>query len=285
MNKKRAGVFHKIIFIIGLLIVAVTAVAALWFRNSDFYTLFCLGYWFVFDSIDYFVRKRSIIDWFFQKTHIDAFFVFLIVNTLSAFLIDYVYGVNMFGMWSWPKYSLWEFLRMYAFMTLFFGLAIYESFKVFEYLAARKFGKKAARANAGWKFFFFVVLLLGIAMLLFPPAYYFQAGAESGPWVMLAAFTGIWLVADGLNYFIRAENLMQRLFRGDGPAWVALAAATVLAFFSMEAVNSFPNEWVYGSVPFEGARLFNVPVSLMAGWIPLCCWCVALVNMVKKLDS
>ena len=89
MNLLQSNIFHSLVFVFGSVLLIIISLLVLVFDYTRFYTIFCLGFWLVFDSADYFLRRESSLSWFFQTKHLDALLFFLIGNTLFAFLVSH----------------------------------------------------------------------------------------------------------------------------------------------------------------------------------------------------
>ncbi|MBW3018873.1 hypothetical protein KY329_01665 [Candidatus Woesearchaeota archaeon] len=260
-------VLHRIIGALGIIFIALGIFLAV--SKWPFYTVFVVGLWFFFDYIDYLLRGSSIIDFFLR--HHSLFFLLLIINSFFAFLVDYLYGVRVTGMWAWPSYGLLHWLAMYGIMTLAFCLAMYEFFHVILFLLhpARSHKKKI-----GWAF------PLGVVFLLSP---LLSLVLGYGPYFMLLAFVGIWFVTDSLSVHFGGKSVLGSIVELNWAVILALLITVVVSFAAHEFLNTFSYEWVYADLP--GMRLLGIPIVVVLGWVPLVAFCISAVYLVQAMKN
>jgi len=49
-------------------------------------------------------------------------------------------------------------------------------------------------------------------------------------------------------------------------------------------VNLPSKEWEYIKMPFIGVKIFDIPLAVFLGWMPLVFGTICIVNVIKRVD-
>jgi hypothetical protein len=258
------------------------------FSYPHFYTWFAVGSWLILDWIDYHKNGKSILGYFYNHKHRIAFFFFFFVATITAFVIDYVYGVRLSNMWEWPAYSNIHFVRMYTIMNVAYILGMYELFRVIrtylkpyisdqhKILFALKIKTRIALNITG--------IILGIICVLVPLFVWYTGWASQMKYLMLLPFIGMWLISDNITSLLKGKSIISEIVRGNTLEITSLITTVFLATIVTEFINLYAHEWIYRYMPFENLLILGIPTAVFIGWIPLVIGVISLLNMVKHID-
>lgn len=283
----RHKIFHLISFLIGIVFLVPAVILAVFFRYPHFYTAFAFGGWLVLDFIDWKLNNRSILAYFYGHKHRDTFFVFFILASIFCFLVDYVYGVRLSGMWQWTNYKTAEYLVMYLFMNISYILGMYELFQVvrtilYKYFYNGKIKVINTKSISKNTYLFlvgagFVCVLLPLYTLIFQSSAYIE-------YIMIFPFIGMLSIADGLTGLLGGYPLILKAVNFNHLHFIALVFTVFFGAGITEALNVFGGEWKYLKMPFPELTVYSVPVAVFVGWIPLVVGAITLVYFVKQLD-
>lgn len=281
---------HNISFILGFLFLSLSLYQAFFLEYSHFYTSFAFGSWLVLDFIDYKLTGYSILGYFFHHRHRDAFVLFFAISTFFCFVVDYLWGVEVTGMWEWINYKPVHYLRMYLFMNASFILGMYELFRI-----VRKLFEDCLNINddpiLGIKIhhkdkdnFYFLLLIFGIFGMMAPSYVLVFNTKLFVEYAMLLPFISLILVSDGVTHMAGGVPILEKIIHLKKLDILALLVTSFIGSGITEFLNLQGNEWRYVTMPFPNFVVFNVPVAVFIGWIPLVIGSIAIINMVKHLD-
>lgn len=274
--------------ILGCLLFSGSIILATVFSYPHFYTWFAFGGWLILDWIDYHKNKKSILGYFYNHKHRIAFFVFFFFATITAFIIDYIYGVHLSKMWEWPAYSNIHFIRMYTIMNMAYIFGMYELFRVIHtYL--KPYISERHRILFTIKIKTRIVLniigiILGIIFLLIPLLSWFMGLVTPMKYLMLFPFIGMWLISDDITSLLKGKSIIGQVIRGNMLQITSLTLTGLLATMVTEIINLRAHEWVYIYMPFGNLNFFEIPIAVIIGWIPLVIGVISLLNMIKHVD-
>ncbi len=279
---------HFISLYFGIILTATSVFSAILLNYSHFYTTFAVGTWLVLDYLDYKLSNNSILGYFYNKKHRDAFLLFFVLATIFCFLIDFVYGVQLTKMWTWVDYKTIHFIRMFIFMNAAFVLSMYSLYRVTRILIKRKikeknllnFEFKKGKKELTYSAFFFIGLLG-----MFLPTYILILDTEEFiEYAMFFPFLGMFLITDAITYYLNGKPFFDLIIKFNNVTILSIAATILFAVPITEFINIFADEWKYTLMPFEHITILGIPVAVFIGWIPLILGSMSLVNMIKHLD-
>ena len=279
---------HNGTFVLGFTIFLFSIISAIFFSYPHFYTWFAFGGWLILDWIDYRKNKKSILGYFYNHKHRMTFLLFFIVSTITAFIIDYIYGVRLSGMWEWPAYSNIHFLRMYTIMNISYILSMYELYRVIHtYL--RPFINEKHNASfyiqKNWKKIINISgIIISIVFLLTPLFSWATYKTSHMEFLMILPFLGMWISSDSITSLLGGKSIISEILKGNKLQITSLIITVLSASLFTEIINLFAHEWVYLYMPFENIKLLNIPVAVFIGWTPLVIGVIALLNMIKHVE-
>jgi hypothetical protein len=271
--------FHKVIGILGFFIFLFSLVLTFFTNYSYFYTFFLLGSWFILDYVNFKFTGKSIINFLFKKTNAYLIFLFLIVNAVAAFLVDYLYGVRIVQMWEWTNYGVWHWVVMIGFMTVFFCFVVYETYRFFLFILSKEF--RGNMKNKVGKKFEKIMIYLGFFMLLIPLINYLFFNNFYPNYFLIFAFIGIWFICDGFADYFGGRTIISKILNGNLKVILSIILSTVFLAVLHEFLNFFSVEWKYINAPFQEIAIYGIPISVLIGWLPLVIFCISVVNLVK----
>jgi hypothetical protein len=281
-NKK----LHYISLIIGLVFWIPSIIAAIFFHYPHFYTAFVFGGWLVLDFIDWKLTSKSILAFFYEHKHRIIFIIFFIFSSIFCFLVDYVYGVRLSGMWQWTDYKLIQYIRMYLFMNISYILSMYELFRVVRAILSKYFIKdredkntdKISRNN------YILIIILGLIFILLPLYTFIFNTTEFIEYIMIFPFLGMMFISDGFTGIMGGNPIFIKIIHLNHLHIISIFFTVIIGAFFTETINLFGGEWKYLKVPFGWIKIFNIPISVFIGWIPLVLGSIAIVHFVKQLS-
>ncbi len=271
--------FHKIIGVIGFFIFIFSLVIAFFSNNSYFYVFFLLGSWFILDYVNFKLTKKSIINFLFKKGNEYFIFLLLIFNACGAFLVDYLYGVKIVGMWEWTNYGILEWMVMIFLMTLFFCFVVYETYRFFYFILSKEFNGRVKRKNH--KKFEHILILIGGLMIFIPFINYLFFNNFYSNYFLVFAFIGIWFICDGFSSYFQGKTIISKILNGNKKVIFSILLSTLFLMVFHEFLNYFAGEWTYINAPFQSIAIYGIPISVLIGWIPLVIFCISVVNLIK----
>lgn len=287
--KDKREILHAAAFITGMTFLISSLFLALLYSYPFFYTLFAVGSWLVLDWIDYELNKTSILDYFFDPAHKYAFPIFFVVATVFCFLVDYVYGVKVTGMWAWAQYSLVNYLIMYFFMNGAFILSMYELYQV---LSTSLRGAVQDKSLFVTNIFLKnqdklhnALLAVGIIFIVSPLYVYIFNTYDFIEYVMLLPFLGILFLTDSITHRLGGVTILSGILSFNYLKIVSLLITVFIGSFFTELVNLSGHEWEYLRMPFMYLKIFSIPMAVFIGWIPLVVSAISIVNMVKYAEA
>ncbi|MEI6022914.1 MAG: hypothetical protein WCQ32_03705 [bacterium] len=281
-------ILHKTTFIFGLILFIGSIISAILYGYPHFYTWFAVGSWLILDWVDYHKNKTSILGYFYNHKHRITFFLFFFVSTIAAFVIDYVYGVRLSKMWTWPAYSNIDFLRMYMIMNLAYIFGMYELYRVFHTYLKNHISSKHRLVftipSYIEKIIAYTGTVVGIIFLILPFISWQHGWTYEMRYIMLLPFLGMWLMSDSITTLNKGSSIFGEIIRGNMLHIVSLTLTGIVATLCTEVVNLYAHEWVYNYMPFQQLNIFKIPVAVFIGWIPLILGVISLLNMIKHID-
>ena len=279
---------HYGTLVLGILLFMRSIILAIFFSSPYFYTWFAVGDWLILDFIDYHKNKTSILGYFYNHKHRATLLLFFLVATFMAFLIDYVYGVRLSGMWQWQAYSNIHFVRMYTIMNTAYIFGMYELFRVIRtYLKPFISNQHEISFRLKIKtqtFLNTVGIILGIFFLLIPfLSWHFQWVNEM-KYIMLLPFMGMWFLSDSITSLLKGKSILGEIIRGNMLQIISLLLTSLLATFFTELINLSAHEWIYQNMPFENLQILKIPMAVFIGWIPLVIGVISMLNMIKHVN-
>ncbi|MDQ5949069.1 MAG: hypothetical protein QG589_195 [Patescibacteria group bacterium] len=275
---------HYVSLCIGLLFLIPSLISAFIFHYPHFYTAFAFGTWLLLDFIDWKINNTSILGYFFTHTHRDAFALFFILASTFCFIVDYLYGVRLSGMWRWTDYKTIHFIRMYVFMNTSYILGMYELFRIIQSVCKKIFAGYNPKPVQFSKHFYTTLVFIGVLFLLLPLYTVVYNTRIFIEYVMLAPFIGMVFVADGTTGIWGGKPFIEYIFGGNILYIVSIIMTALIGATITEYINIFGGEWSYVRMPFPNITLYNIPVAVFVGWIPLVFGSIALVHLIKRSD-
>ena len=280
--------FHAASFLIGFLFFSLSIYQAVVLHYPHFYTSFAFGSWLVLDFVDYKLTRYSILSYFSRHKNRLVLWMFLTLATLFCFLVDYLWGIRVAGMWEWVNYKGIHFLRMYLIMNASFILSMYELFRVIRHFLFQLNSNDEALINL--KFynrhkprFYIYTLLFGILGLIAPGyslVFNTQVFVE---YIMIFPFFSIVLITDSITYLTGGKPILDDFFKLKKMDFIALIGTSFVAAVVTEILNVFGSEWKYLKMPFDYIKIYDIPVAVFIGWIPLVVGSISIINMVKHV--
>ncbi|TSA46522.1 hypothetical protein D4R52_00405 [bacterium] len=287
-NFVKIKTLHFASLLVGSLFLGMSLVQAIFYNYPNFYTSFSFGSWLVLDWLDWRLNKSSILAYFFNHRHRDAFVALFFIATVFCFLVDYVYGVRLAKMWTWTDYGTIGYVRMYLFMNLSYILGMYELFRVVRSLLSRTISTahiihlRIAEKNK--HLIFEIMIALGVIFFLMP-LYALLAGTDKYvEYIMIFPFTAMILVSDGLNGLLGGPSFFLEMIRVNKLQMSAIVLTVAIAAGVTETINIFGGEWRYLRMPFPGLNVGGIPAAVFIGWIPLIIGVIAVVNFIRHAD-
>lgn len=279
---------HYGTFIFGIITFVTSIILAIFFSYPHFYTWFAFGGWLILDWIDYHKNKKSILGYFYNHKHRRIFFFFFFVSTLMAFLIDYIYGVQLSKMWEWSAYSNIHFVRMYTIMNVTYILGMYELYRVI-YSYLKPFIKEEHQISFYLhknisKILNISGILISIIFLIIPSISWWTKETHYMGYLMILPFIGMWISSDSITSLLGGKSIFNEIIRGNKLQIISLFLTVLSASFFTEIINLSANEWTYKYMPFESLQIFKIPIAVFIGWTPLVIGVIALLNMIKHLE-
>ncbi len=263
---------HHILAIIGILILFASIYMSAVLKIPRFYVFFCIGYLIIIDFINYKLRNESVIDLLFKKSKIKATYFFIIGSLISAIVVDYFYGVLLFEIWAWNNYTLFNWIILYTVINFCFILLVYGVYKIFEkYMDNTKY--KNYKPNHKLRN---TLQITGFIFLLIPLINYIIFGQIGTNYTMIFPFLSIWLFSDSLLLEYK-KPIITRFIKSKHIVYTILLTSLFLVI-THEVANVFSFEWMYTNIPFMHYMLYNIPVLVFIGWIPLILFCISLVE-------
>ncbi len=240
------------------------------------------------DFIDYKLNNTSILSYFYNSHHYQAFYLLFMVSFFFCFIIDFVWGVKVLKVWEWTDYGVIEFVCMYLFMNISFVLSIYELYRVIKTLLKKYIPDEnlfsLRLSSLRKRLFYKACLILGIVFFISPLYMVIYNLHHLEPYILIFPFTSITLITDAVTYFTGGQPVLEQFIHFNRLKSATIAATIFSAFIVTEGLNTFGGEWQYLRVPFYNIRFFTVPLSVLIGWIPLVVGMISMVNMVKHLS-
>jgi len=222
-----------------------------------------------------------------KKTHHSAVMFFIIASIVFAVVVDLLYGVVLFKIWSWPSYTTINWVILYTLINFFFIILVYETYMITQHFLSKNFIQKHYRKISISKnnHFKATIVSLSLIFLFLPLAYFFLFGEKLGGFVMILPFIGLWLICDSILYLHGQTPIVQKIMTGDGRTIAGILITTTFLVLTHEFVNSFSSEWVYLNIPFMNLQIGSVPVMVIVGWIPLVLFCISFLDLTKILEK
>lgn len=279
---------HYGTFILGSLIFIISLISAIFFSYPHFYTWFAFGGWLILDWVDYHKNKKSILGYFYNHKHRVTFFIFFFISTITAFVIDYIYGVRLSGMWEWPAYSNIHFIRMYTIMNVSYILSMYELYRIIH-----SYLKPLINEHHNISFHLhkniprllnILGIFLSVIFLLIPFMSWWTKQTSYMEYFMVFPFIGMWISSDSITSLLGGKPILNEIIRGNKLKITTIIITVLSASLFTEIINLSAHEWVYRYMPFESIQIFKIPVAVFVGWTPLVIGVIALLNMVKHIE-
>lgn len=286
--KIKSETLHQAAFILGLPIFLLSAMLAVLFSYNRFYSLFAVGSFFILSWVDYKINKDSILGYFFFKSNKYATLIFLVISTVSFFMVDYIYGVRLAGMWNWIDYKFIDYVIMFLFMNFAFILGMYELYRLISSELRKTISDKNLLKTISNKnqqlFFYKTIFVLGLILLILPLCLFVLNANIFIEYAMIFPFFGVLLLTDFLTYRLGGDPICEKILNLNPLYISSFIFTSILASFATEFINLFGHEWEYPRMPFDDIRIFTVPAAVFLGWMPLALAAISIVNMAKSAN-
>lgn len=103
-------------------------------------------------------------------------------------------------------------------------------------------------------------------------------------YVMFLPFISMIFIADGITFITGGKPILDSILHLKKLNVYSLFLTGISAALVTEFLNLFGNEWRYVRMPFQNIAVFDVPVAVFIGWIPLVIGSIAIINLVKHVD-
>lgn len=260
-----------------------SAIAAIVWRFSYFYSSFVIGLFLFFDAATHLLDKS--ISFSSNLNRIGK--TFWMVLFFFIFFTDLVAGQIIFSVWQYPPYKGFiNWVLLYLIIYPVGGLSLIAMFRFFDLLFGKIFPgkffqiKEAARFTK--KTLKIILLALPVAMMI-PVGLYFSKLVEIfAQNQVLYSFIFIFLFFEWTFFFdililaFGGKPILLDLIRGEKKVFLAILVSGLLGAFLHEVINTFVHEWVYvtKNFPVTPATFLGVPVVVFVAWIPLTIVCV-----------
>ena len=248
--------------IIGALIFISSLVLAIVYHYNRFYTLLLLGMFLILNSLYKIITKKELLNKLnFFKTYI-VFFLFGIFG-------DLIFGIYVTKLWSYPSYSLINFIWLYIFIYPFGGYVMLYTFKLLEHLFFLNENLMVAKEeNEKYKFISKVLSIvgcLGIFLSLISEMNY-KSFISYGFFVL----TCFGLLSWGTLNLVKF-NIFSKYKRHPLKFTFIILLVSYVQGFLHEYPNTFVYEWLYHqNFPFSDITLLDIQVLvLFLGWLAL----------------
>lgn len=279
---------HQAAFILGLPIFLLSSMLAMFFSYNRFYYFFTVGSFLILSWIDYKINKDSILGYFFFKSNKRATLIFLVISTVSFFMVDYIYGVRIARMWNWIDYKFIDYAIMFLFTNFAFILGMYELYRLISSALRKTISDKNLLKTISNKnqqlFFYKTIFILGLIFLILPLCIFIFNANIFIEYAMIFPFFGVLLLTDFLTYRLRGNPICEKILNLNPLYISSFIFTSILASFATEFINLFGHEWEYLRMPFDNIRIFTVPAAVFLGWIPLILTVISIVNMTKSAN-
>ena len=179
--------------------------------------------------------------------------VTLIIEYIGAFLSPaWIYSFNFFNF----KFDFWFSIGAY----IVYIPATYETFTLIKNITKIKLKKKL-----DFQKLMVPILILSLILLMIP----FVWSCKEYTGLSFCFFiVGVFLFLDFINNKINKNSVISNSL--NDPKYFLIIFITSLAIsIPSEYTNIFQYVWTYVNIPFIQFTLFNVPIVILLGWIPL----------------
>ncbi len=234
--------------------------------------IFVIGYFLLFDALDFKLNKTSILHKIKNK-HIILFYL-VIIGILIGLFTDF-YGIYIGDLWKWYYlgYPLWLQILAYAGGLIFgYGLPIlmyYSAYRVFLSIIKKeiKFNKKTLSKKLEKKIFsklgLLSVALIFLSIILMTFAFKFRDFT-----IFAFSSLGLFFLLEYIEYTRHERSFLKDLFEGKWVAILSVIITAILTGFIWEFLNTLRPAWEYANFPFMYLTIAGVPLIILIIWIP-----------------
>lgn len=173
--KNKLDIIYIFCLALGLALFLYSVISAVLFHNDRFYTSFALGSFLLLSYINYKKTGTSMIKFFFFEAKLSTILLFVAASTLSFFIVDYYYGVQLSGMWKWSGYGFVDYIFMFVFMNFAFILGMYELFVLIMDYLRKYIHNENILVMRDIHAIYRIAFIFGIVFIMFPIIYLFSA--------------------------------------------------------------------------------------------------------------
>lgn len=241
------------------------------------HALFVIGYWLLFDSLDYYVSKTSLLHKLKNKWRL-AFYLVL-GGIIFGVILD-IFGIVVANLWDfYPGLSLTAAGSINVFKAYLFGYGIpilmyYSAYHFIYTLFKKEFkqvGVKVTSLKKEERIFRYIGLM-GAVIFSIPILFYPYIKSLPNIYRGLSfalTLVGLWLILEHFEHKNKKPSLLKDILDGRWIPAFAIVVAAIVTGIAWEGLNVIRPEWNYINLPFSTITILSVPIWVILGWIPL----------------
>lgn len=247
----------KLLGIIGIFL-AILGIVLSFDIFTHFTVIFVLGWLFIMA----YINERYFRNSSFNNLRNSKFLLLLIIiGAIAALLIEFIalfisqswfYSYSFFNL----KFDFWFAIAAY----IAFIPATFETYTFLSNLTRLRI-KKAFNPDT-----LFIIILIMSLLLMSMPIVWINPSYKGSPFIFYTL--GLFLFSDFLSYNLSKNSVITSSLFSLKHSGVIVLTSFIMAI-PIEYMNTLQYVWTYINVPFLDLAIFNLPIIVILGWIPL----------------
>ena len=260
MKEEYRKIISLVMIFLGVIILIASLILAISYKYNRFYSFLLVGLFMILKEGYRLLKNKELMS--LRVFTFLYFGVFLIFGIFG----DLIFGLWICKLWSYPSYTLINYLNLYLLIYPLGGMVMVYSFALLEKLS----GIKVKENKATYKVSIRVSLILWLVGLVFLVLCFFTMPTYVGFFIYLFAGISAIGLMSYLTLLIRKDDLLERLFIKPIKYLILIIIVAYTQGFLHEYPNVFVKEWIYHNFPYENITFLGIPVTvLFFGWIAL----------------
>lgn len=259
---------------VGILLFIVANLLAFACHYGKFGVFLFLGLFLVFKGAFRIANKRELLS---LKNFLKVYLAFFLFGVIT----DLILGIKLTHLWSYPGYTLVNYLILYIISYPAFGFVMIYSFSLIESFFCGKIRERRIDYKHSL-IFSRLLIVLGLVGMLF--SLIFVNYSKGFFAYTLGAFLFIGLI-DFITLKIKKSNLLERFLVKSTKYAILIILVSITQGILQELPNVFAKEWIYQNFPFNDITFLGIPVAvLFFGWVFLLIVPYVIFELVLALN-
>ncbi|MCH7567887.1 MAG: hypothetical protein IIA87_00530 [Nanoarchaeota archaeon] len=245
--------------VLGFIVFFVANIMAFIYHYNKFYLFLLLGIFLMLKGTFRIINKKELINF---RYFLNIYLAFFILGIIA----DLILGIWVTKLWSYPSYTLINYIILYLFIYPLGGLTMVYSFALLEsiFIEKPRARRWAHQRSLSITKVIFITGLIGLIISLTLNIPF------KGFFIYFFVVWGGYGLVNQLILRVKEDNLLERFVTKSLKYGILILVVAYTQGIIHEFPNIFAKEWQYMNFPFQSITFLEIPIMvLFLGWIAL----------------